>query len=185
MAAASAFLPFLPLLPRQILVLNFLSDIPSTTIAADRVDPEQRQRPQRWDLRFIRDFMLAFGLLSSAFDLLTFAVLLQVFDAGPELFRSGWFVGSTLTELAVGVAAVTISLPYVPWLAGPLALVPLPAGVVGALGGITLSCVIAAEAGKRLFYQAVDRPARRPPAGRHHRRLARVIAEHSGRRQSG
>jgi P-type Mg2+ transporter len=207
MAAASAFLPFLPLLPRQILVLNFLSDIPSTTIAADRVDPEQRQRPQRWDLRFIRDFMVAFGLLSSAFDLLTFAVLLQVFDAGPELFRSGWFVGSTLTELAVllvlrtrrpalrsrpgtgllvssiGVAAVTVSLPYLPWLARPLALVPLPAGVLGALGVITLGYVIAAEAGKRLFYQAIDRPARHPPAGRRHRRLARVISEHGGRSQ--
>lgn len=206
MAAASAFLPFLPLLPRQILILNFLTDIPSTTIAADRVDPEQRQRPQRWDLRFIRDFMVAFGLLSSAFDLLTFAVLLQLFHAGPGLFRTGWFVGSTLTELAVllvlrtrrpalrsrpgtgllvssiGVAAVTISLPYLPWLAGPLALVPLPATVLVALAAITLTYVVAAEAGKRLFYRAVDRPAH-PPAGRHHRRLARTIAEHSGRWQ--
>jgi Mg2+-importing ATPase len=204
MAAASAFLPFLPLLPRQILVLNFLSDIPSTTIAADRVDPEQRQRPQRWDLRFVRDFMVAFGLLSSAFDLLTFAVLLQLFHAGPELFRSGWFVGSTLTELAVllvlrtrrpalrsrpgtgllvtsvGVAAVTISLPYVPWLAEPLALVPLPATVLGALGVITLSYVVAAEAGKRLFYRAIDRPAPQPPAGRHPRRLLRAVREHGG-----
>jgi Mg2+-importing ATPase len=204
MAAASAVLPFLPLLPRQILVLNFLSDIPSATIAADRVDPEQRQRPQRWDLRFIRDFMVAFGLLSSGFDLLTFAVLLQLFHAGPELFRTGWFVGSTLTELAVllvlrtrrpalrsrpgtgllvssiGVAVFTVSLPYVPWLAEPLALVPLPATVLGALGVITLSYVVAAEAGKRRFYRAVDRPRPTPPSGRHPRRLLRVVREHGG-----
>src|SRR6266545_2096797 len=66
MAAASAFLPFLPLLPRQILVLNFLSDIPSTTIATDAVDPEQSQRPQRWDIHFIRDFMVVLALLRSS-----------------------------------------------------------------------------------------------------------------------
>jgi len=133
-AAASAFLPFLPL---QILLLNFLSDIPSTTTAADAVDSEQIARSQHWDLRVVRDFMVVFGLLSSGFDLLTFAVLLHGFAAGPTLFRTGWFVGSILSELAVlfvlrtrrrawrsppgrglvasslAVAGATLALPYV------------------------------------------------------------------------
>jgi Mg2+-importing ATPase len=204
MAAASAFLPFLPLLPRQILVLNFLSDIPSTTIAADSVDAEQRQRPQRWDLRFVRDFMLVFGLLSSAFDLLTFALLLQLFHAGPALFRTGWFVGSTLTELAVllvlrtrrpavrsrpgtgllvssiAVAAVTIALPYLPRLAGLLGLIPLPAAVLAALATITLLYVVSAEIAKRVFYRAIEHPADRRSMGGPSRRLARVAREHGG-----
>src|SRR6266540_2885498 len=207
MAAASAFLPFLPLLPRQILVLNFLSDIPSTTIATDAVDPEQRQRPQRWDIRFIRDFMIVFGLLSSAFDLLTFTVLLHLFDAGPDLFRTGWFVGSTLTELAVllvlrtrrpalrsrpgtglllsslAVTAVTLALPYLRPLAEPLALVPLPATMVAALAAITLAYVASAETVKRSFYRAVDRPARDPAGAHHPRRLARVAREHDGQQR--
>src|SRR6266545_1549122 len=207
MAAASAFLPFLPLLPRQILVLNFLSDIPSTTIATDAVDPEQSQRPQRWDIHFIRDFMVVFGLLSSGFDLLTFAVLLQLFHAGPDLFRTGWFVGSTLTELAVllvlrtrrpalrsrpgtallrssvAVTAVTLALPYLRPLAEPLALVPLPATVVAALVAITLAYVAAAETVKRGFYRAVDRPARDPAGAHHPRRLARVAREHDGQQR--
>ena len=101
MAAASAFLPFLPLLPRQILLLNFLSDLPSVAIAGDRVDAEEVAVPRRWDVHAVRNFMVVFGLLSSAFDLLTFAVLLHFFHAGADLFRSGWFVGSSLTELAV------------------------------------------------------------------------------------
>jgi len=181
MAAASAVLPFLPLLPRQILLLNFLTDFPSTTIATDNVDFEQIARPQRWDIRFIRNFMILFGLLSSLFDLLTFAVLLGPFHAGPDLFRSGWFVGSTLTELAVLlvlrtrrratrsrpanallatsalVGAVTIAIPYVGFVARPLALVPLPAGLMAALVVITATYVLAAEVAKERFYSSVDR----------------------------
>ena len=204
MAAAAAFLPFLPLLPRQILVLNFLSDIPSTTIAVDAVDPEQRQRPQRWDVRFIRDFMIAFGLLSSAFDLLTFALLLRGFHAGPARFRTGWFVGSNITELAVllvlrtrrpalrsrpgtallatslAVTAFTIALPYVPGVAGVLGLVPLPAAIVAALVAITLAYVAAAELVKRSFYQAVGRPPPRRGGPHQQRRLAHAVPEHGG-----
>ncbi len=176
MAAASAFLPFLPLLPRQILLLNFLSDLPSGTLAVDLVDPEERRRPQHWDIPFIRDAMIVFGLLSSAFDLLTFAILIQLFDTGPALFRSSWFVGSTLTELAVllvlrtrrspwrsrpgtglmlstvVVAAVTVGLPYVPRMAGLLGLVPVPTKILAVLLAITLSYVATAELVKRAFY---------------------------------
>ena len=82
MAAASLFLPFLPLLPKQILLNNFLSDFPAMTIATDNVDPEWVDRPRRWDMRFIRNFMVVFGLVSSVFDFLTFGVLLFVVPRG-------------------------------------------------------------------------------------------------------
>jgi P-type Mg2+ transporter len=171
MAAAAGFLPFLPLLPRQILLLNFLSDIPGMTIAGDAVDPEQLQRPRAWNLRSVRNFMIVFGLLSSAFDILTFLTLRLGFGAHAALFRSGWFIESTLTELAVmlvlrtnrpfwrsrpgralllssaAIAAITIALPYSP-LAGPLGLVAVPASVLAALVGLTALYVIANEAAK-------------------------------------
>ncbi|HEX8131845.1 MAG TPA: magnesium-translocating P-type ATPase [Actinomycetes bacterium] len=174
MAAAAGFLPFLPLLPRQILLLNFLSDIPGTTIAGDAVDPEQVERPRAWNLRSIRNFMVVFGLLSSVFDILTFLTLRLGFGVGAALFRSGWFIESTVTELAVmlvlrtnrpfwrsrpgrallgssvAVAAVTIALPYSP-LAGLLGLVAVPAGIVAALVGLTALYVLANEAAKRRF----------------------------------
>ncbi|MBC2932119.1 magnesium-translocating P-type ATPase [Nocardioides sp. zg-1228] len=208
MVIASAFLPFLPLLPRQILLLNFLSDIPSTTLAVDRVDPEQLARPQHWDLRFVRDFMVVFGLLSTLFDLLTFAVLLQVFDAGSTLFRSAWFVGSTLTELAVlmvlrtrraafrsrpgralllsslAVGLLTVALPFVPGVSEVLGLESLPMAVVGALLLITLGYVVAAEQLKRHFYRAANRPRPVTPRGRH-QRLLHVVREHGGTRAGG
>ena len=101
MAAAAAALPFLPLLPRQILLLNFLSDIPGMTIAADRVDPEAVAEPHGWETRRLRDFMIIFGLISSIFDVATFFILRVGFSGGALLFRTGWFIESTATELAV------------------------------------------------------------------------------------
>ena len=101
MAIASIFLPFLPLLPSQILLLNFMTDFPALAISGDSVDSEAIAKPRRWDVKSIRNFMLIFGLISSVFDIATFAVLRLVFNADAELFRSGWFVESTLTELAV------------------------------------------------------------------------------------
>jgi P-type Mg2+ transporter len=100
MALAAAFLPFLPMLPRQILLLNFLSDIPGTTIAGDRVDPELMRAPRTWDIHSIRRFMIVFGLLSSIFDIATFVVLRAVHGANATEFRSAWFVMSMGTELA-------------------------------------------------------------------------------------
>jgi Mg2+-importing ATPase len=97
MAAASLFLPFLPLTAGQILLNNFLSDIPAIGIADDTVDPELVERPRRWDIRFIGRYMLEFGFSSSLFDVLTFAALIVVFKAEPELFRTAWFVESLLT----------------------------------------------------------------------------------------
>lgn len=185
MAAASLFLPFLPLLPRQILLLNFLSDIPATTIAADAVDPEAVDEPGRWDLRGIRNFMIVFGLLSTAFDLATFAVLILAFHADATLFRSAWFIESTLTELVVllslrtarpifrsrpgrallwtsiGIGAVTIALPFLPRVADPLGLAPVPAALLAVLVMLTALYLVANELLKRRFlaHRGSDRPA--------------------------
>ena len=172
MAAAAIVLPFLPLLPRQILLLNFLSDIPGMTIAADRVDPEMVAAPHGWDTRRLRNFMIAFGLISSAFDILTFAVLRIGFDAGHDLFRTGWFIESTATELAVmlvlrtrrrawrsrpatvliaasaAVAAITVALPFT-GLAADLGLTRPSIGVLAALATITLTYIGATEFAKR------------------------------------
>ncbi len=175
MAVASVFLPFLPLLASQILLNNFLSDIPATAIAGDRVDEEWVDRPHRWDTVFIRDYMVVFGLLSSVFDLLTFAALLWVFQAAPEEFRTGWFVESLLTELAVAlvvrtrrpfyrsrpgrlllgttlaVVAVALLLPYLPF-ASVFGFVPLPAPLLLGVIGLTLAYVLTVELAKRVFY---------------------------------
>src|SRR4029078_3858002 len=92
MAGASLFLSFLPLLPKQILLANLLTDFPETAIATDNVDAAAVARPRRWDLHFIRNFMLTFGLVSSVFDYVTFGALLVILKATPEQFRAGWFV---------------------------------------------------------------------------------------------
>lgn len=99
LALATAFLPFLPMLPLQILLLNFLSDVPGMTIATDNVDPERLETPQRWDISHVRRFMIVFGLLSTTVDLATFAILRLVFDAGAVDLRTGWFLVSVLTEI--------------------------------------------------------------------------------------
>lgn len=175
MAGASLMAAFLPMLPKQILLLNLLSDLPAMAIATDRLDPELVRRPRRWDIRYIRDFMLTFGLVSSAFDYLTFGLLLAL-AVPPAEFRTGWFIESVLTELLVllvirtarlsfrslpsrplllatlGVAAVTLALPYVPG-ADVFGFVPLPAGLMLGLLGIAAGLVGASEAAKRLFFR--------------------------------
>ncbi|MEZ4867494.1 MAG: magnesium-translocating P-type ATPase [Caldilineaceae bacterium] len=175
MAGASLFLPFLPLLAKQILLNNFLSDIPAMTIAGDNVDPELVQTPQHWDMKFIRRFMVLFGLVSSAFDYLTFATLFWLFQVTPVQFRTGWFVESLMTELVIAlvvrtrkpfyqskpgrllwistliVAGITLMLPYLP-MAGVLGLLPLSASLLLALLFITILYVVGAELAKRFFY---------------------------------
>lgn len=100
-AAAAAFLPFLPLLPAQILLNNFLYDLAQLTIPSDNVDPSYIAKPRRWDTALVQRFMLGLGPISSLYDFLTFAILLGVFHASPELFRSGWFVESLATQTLV------------------------------------------------------------------------------------
>ncbi len=177
MAVASLALPFLPLLPKQILLNNFLSDVPAMAIAGDRVDDEEIRAPGRWRTGEIRRFMFVFGAISSAFDLLMFAVLLLLSEGTPARFQSGWFVESLLTELLVllvlrtprsftssrpgawllgltlAVAAVAIALPFTP-LAEPFALEPLPPAVLAAVLSITATYVGVTEVAKRRFFRA-------------------------------
>jgi Mg2+-importing ATPase len=101
MAGASLFLPFLPLLPKQILLMNFLTDLPEMTIAADSVDPELIEKPQRWDIHFIRRYMIVFGLISSFFDYLTFGFLLIILKSNRIEFQSGWFIESVASAAAI------------------------------------------------------------------------------------
>ena len=101
MAGASLFLKFLPLLPKQILLMNLMTDLPEMTIAGDAVDDELAMLPQRWDIGFIRRFMLVFGAISSVFDFLTFGVLLFVLKANERQFRTGWFLESVVSATLV------------------------------------------------------------------------------------
>src|SRR3546814_2512696 len=103
MALVTPFLPFLPLAAKQILLNNFLSDVPSIAISSDNVDAERVTRPQRWNVAEIRKFMMVFGLVSSVFDILTFGLLLRVFHANEATFQTSWFMISLLTELAVEI----------------------------------------------------------------------------------
>ncbi|WP_199118048.1 magnesium-translocating P-type ATPase [Pedobacter sp. ASV28] len=111
MAGASLFLSFLPLLPKQILLTNLLTDFPEMTIATDRVDEINIQAPQRWDLSFIKRFMIIFGLLSSVFDYLTFYVLLYILHADEKVFQTGWFTESVISATLI-VLVVRTRLPF-------------------------------------------------------------------------
>jgi Mg2+-importing ATPase len=176
MAGVSVFLPFLPLLPMQILLTNFLTDFPAMTIAGDGVDRELVDRPQRWNVKFIRNFMITFGTVSTLFDYLTFGTLLFVFHATIDQFRTGWFLESVLTELLIMlvirtrraslkskpsrylliailiVAGGTLILPYLP-LSRLLGFTPLHVTLLLALGGITVLYAATSEVAKMVFYK--------------------------------
>jgi Mg2+-importing ATPase len=182
MAGASLWLPFLPLLAPQILLNNFLSDIPGTAIAGDNVDPELVSRPRRWNTVFIRNYMVLFGLVSSIFDFLAFAILLFLFRAGPSEFRTGWFIESLLTELVIALVVrtrhlffrsrpgtlllvstlamvgLTLALPYLPY-HSLFGFVPLPAPLLLAMIGLTVLYVAVTEAAKKYFYSRIENAA--------------------------
>jgi len=175
MAGISLFLPFLPLLPSQILLTNLLTDFPELTIATDRVDKELVSQPRRMDITFIRNFMIVFGLLSSIFDYLTFGALLLLLHAQPEQFRTGWFLESVISASMVvlvvrtrqsifdskpgkyllmatlATVGVTMIMPWTP-LATMLGFQPLPLSFVLVLGSIVVFYVTVAENVKRVFY---------------------------------
>jgi len=111
MAGASLILPFLPLLPTQVLLTNLMTDFPEMTIATDSVDAEMVDHPRRWDIVAIRKFMLTFGLLSSVFDFLTFGALLFVLHATQEQFRTGWFLESVISASLI-VLVIRSSRPF-------------------------------------------------------------------------
>ena len=111
-AAASLFLPFLPLLPVQILLNNLLYDVSQSTIPTDAVDEEYVLAPKRWDIGFIKKFLLVFGPVSSLFDILTFISLLVVFHAPMEIFRTVWFLESLCTQTFIIFAIRTTKVPF-------------------------------------------------------------------------
>jgi len=174
MAGASLILPFLPLLPKQILLMNLLTDMPEMTIAGDAVDPELVLKPRRWDVAFVRRFILIFGPLSSVFDFMTFGVLLLM-RTSPELLRTGWFmesiVSATLIVLVMrtrrpfirsrpsralswatmGVVVATPAIPFTP-LGPPLGLVGMPVPIMLAMFGVAGLYVLSAELVKHWFY---------------------------------
>ncbi len=176
MAGASLFLPFLPLLPKQILLTNLMTDFPEMTIATDTVDREMVDRPRRWDIGHIRKFMTIFGVLSSVFDYLTFGVLLLVLRASPDQFRTAWFVesvisaslivlvirsrkpffrsvpGRALVAATLLVAAATLALPLTP-IAAPFGFQPLPVEFLLLIGAIVVLYIVAAEVAKKAFYR--------------------------------
>ena len=172
MAGAALFLPFLPMLPTQILLNNLLYDLAQITIPTDNVDESYLQKPQHWDIGLIRTFMLMVGPISSVFDFLTFYVLLNVFHASETEFHTGWFVESLATQTLVlfvirtagnplqsrpssaliatclAVVAVGIFLPFSP-VAGMLGFTALPAGYFAFLAAATGSYLLLVEAAKR------------------------------------
>ena len=176
-AIASLFLPFLPMLPKQILLTNFITDFPYLTIASDNVDEEQLEKPGKWDLKFIRNYMFIFGIHSSIFDVITFLTLLYVLKVKEHSFQTGWFIESILTELfilfiirthknffksqpgkylfilSVFGFILTIILPYIPFCAKEVGLVPLSFFQIGAMLLIVALYIITADILKVWFFK--------------------------------
>ncbi len=133
MAGAALFLPFLPMLPTQILLNNFLYDFAQITIPTDNIDASYVQRPQKWDIGLIRRFMLVIGPLSSIYDFLTFYVLLRVFHFGEVLFHTGWFLESLATQTLVLFVIRTAGRPWSNRPSLPLTLSTLAVVVIGGI----------------------------------------------------
>ena len=194
-AAASAVLPFLPMLPSQILLNNLLYDTSQLAIPTDRVDDEQLHAPSHWNIAFIRRFMLTFGPISSLFDFLTFGLMLGVLHAGPTEFRTGWFVeslatqtliifairtrripffrsrpGGLLSATTVSVVVIGVALTLSP-LAATLGFTPLPWQFFGVLTLFVVTYLVLVEITKRVFYAEPVRPGGPAPRtrGRAHR----------------
>ncbi len=181
LAGASLLVPFLPLLAKQVLMMNFLTDIPEMFIASDTVDPDQLASPQRWNIKFLRKFMVVFGILSSAFDFATFGVLLWL-KVPETIFRTGWFVesvasaalivlvvrtkqpmhrskpGKSLLTATLAIVATVFLIPYTP-LAGPLGLDALKPQILVAIVAIIAAYILSAEVTKSIFYRHTTRAA--------------------------
>ena len=179
-AGASLFLPFLPMLPKQILLTNLLTDFPEMTIATDDVDKELVEKPRKWDIKFIKRFMIFFGLMSSIFDYATFGVLLFILKTDAVLFRTGWFIESVLSASFVVLiirtrkpfwrsrpgkylllttlltALITLVIPYLPF-SYLIGFQPVPKVFLLSLVIILISYVMLAEVGKRIFYRYVSK----------------------------
>ncbi len=178
MAAASLFLPFLPMLPTQILLNNFLYDTSQVAVPGDNVDPTLLHKPKRWQIAFIRQFMMIIGPISSVYDFLTFGVLLWIFHASSNapLFRTGWFVESLATQtlvvfvirtagnpfrsrpsgrLLIGVVAVSLAGAVLPYtrLGVVLGFIPLPLSLLAAILLLALTYLVLVQTVKTWFYR--------------------------------
>lgn len=178
MAGVSLFIPFLPLLPKQILLTNLMTDFPEMTIATDSVDEQMIDYPRRWDIKAIRKFMITFGLVSSVFDYLTFGLLLVVLHANEGQFRTGWFLESVISASMIvlvirsrkpffrsrpgkylliatlSIAVITLVFPFTP-LGNVFGFSPLPLSTYLLLLLIVVLYILAAEITKRVFYKKV------------------------------
>jgi len=202
-SVASVVLPFLPMLPGQILLNNLLYDTGQLAIPGDRVDPEQLRAPSHWDIGYIRRFMLLFGSISSIFDFATFALMLLVFGAAQSEFQAGWFIESIATQTLIifairtrrvpflrsrpslglllaslGVVAAGVWLPYSP-LAGALGFSPLPAPFFLALVGMVVLYLVFVELAKTWFFRRAAQRVGAPPTMPHDRRDRRRIHRRS------
>jgi Mg2+-importing ATPase len=168
------------MLPKQILLTNLLTDFPEMTIATDDVDKELVEKPRKWDIKFIKRFMIFFGLMSSIFDYATFGVLLFILKADAVLFRTGWFIESVLSASFVVliirtrkpfwrsrpgkylllttllIALITLVIPYLP-ISSLLGFQHIPNDFLLALAIILISYITLAEVGKRIFYRYVSK----------------------------
>lgn len=175
MTLSSLFLNFLPLLPKQILLTNLFTDIPELTISTDNVDEKFTQSPPKWSIRFIRNFMIVFGLISSIYDFLTFGLLLWLTDSVQE-FRTGWFIESVISAVTILfiirtrrslfisnpskflagsiflIIFITLALLYTP-LGTLFGFVPLKPSILLLIGAIILLYGITAEMAKKIFYR--------------------------------
>jgi Mg2+-importing ATPase len=194
-AAASALLPFLPMLPSQILLNNLLYDSSQLAIPTDRVDDEQLHAPSHWNVAFIRRFMLIFGPISSVFDFMTFGLMLGVLHAGAVEFRTGWFVESLATQTLIIFAIRTRKVPFfrsrpsgwltatsltvvaigalltVSPLAHTLGFTPLPWQFFAALAGFVVTYLVLVELAKKMFYSEPMRLFGQPHRTRGHAHL--------------
>ncbi|MGH9645335.1 MAG: HAD-IC family P-type ATPase, partial [Bryobacteraceae bacterium] len=178
MAAASLFLPFLPMLPTQILLNNLLYDVSQISIPSDNVDPALLHRPKRWQIAFIRQFMMIIGPISLIYDFLTFGILLWVFHASTNapLFHTGWFVESLATQTLVvfvirtagnpltsrpsrallaavfAIVAVAAVLPYTA-LGELLRFTPLPLALLGVIALLAVTYLVVVQGVKSWFYR--------------------------------
>jgi Mg2+-importing ATPase len=180
-AAATLFLPFLPMLPAQILVNNFLYDTSQITIPSDNVDESYTQKPQRWNLKMIRNYMIVFGLVSSLFDLITFYLLYKYFAVSNKQFQTGWFLESLATQILVVFIIRTNHLPFIQSRPGKFLVIstlacltigwvlpylyigrlmgfePLPLHIILFIVVVVMLYLICAELVKRFIYQRLHR----------------------------
>lgn len=180
-AIASLILPFLPMLPKQILLMNFITDFPYLTVASDNVDKEQLDRPGKWDLKFIRNYMVIFGIHSSVFDVITFLILFYILKVKESAFQTGWFIESILTELfilfiirthknffkskpgkylfvlSILGLLMTLILPYLPF-ANDIGLTPLPIVNLSVMLLIVAVYILTADLLKVWFFKKIIMP---------------------------